>query len=134
MTPDSKACMSVENKKGLAFMEQSVKTEGGRYQVVLPWKQYPPFLPYKRPMAERRLQAFKKSFLQDGKLFGNYKATMEQYLVQHHTIRVPQNELHAEDKPLWYLPHHPVFNKPGKTRVVFDCDAKHRGTYWTGFN
>ena len=112
VTPDSKAYMSVENKKGLAFMEQSVKTEGGRYQVVLPWKQYPPFLPYNRPMAEQRLQAFKKSFLQDGELSGNYKATMEQYLVQDHTRRVPQNEPHAEDKPLCYLPHHPVFNKP----------------------
>ena len=58
----------------------------------------------------------------------NYKATMEQYLVKGHARRVPQNELHAEDKPLWYLPHHPVLNKPGKTRAVFDCAAKHRGT------
>ena len=120
--------MSVENKKALAIMEQSVKPEGGRYQVALPWKQYPPFSPYNRPMAERRLQVFKKRFLQDGELFGNYKATMEQYLVKDHARRVPQNGLHAEDKPLWYLPHHLVFDKPGKTGVVFDCAAKHRGT------
>ena len=36
--------------------------------------------------------------------------------------------MNAHDKPLWYLPHHPVFNKPGKTRVVFDCAAKYGGT------
>lgn len=30
----------------------------------------------------------------------------------------------------WYLPRHPVFNpqKPGKTRLVFDCSAKYRDT------
>ena len=38
------------------------------------------------------------------------------------------NERQVEDKPLWYLPHHPVLNKHGKTRVVFGCAAKHRGT------
>ena len=53
---------------------------------------------------------------------------MEQDLVKDNARRVPQNELHAGDKPLWYLPHHPVFNKPGKTRVVFYCAEKHRGT------
>ena len=46
-----------------------------------------------------------------------------------HAKRVPDNKLVVEDKPLWYLPHHPVFNpsKPGKTRVVFVCTAKFRG-------
>ena len=30
----------------------------------------------------------------------------------------------------WYLPHHPGFHskKPGKMRVVFDCDEKKNGT------
>ena len=106
--------MPVEDKKALAIMEQSVKLEGARYQVALPWKQYPPFLPYNRPMAERRLQALKKRFLQDGELFGNYKATMEQYLVKGHARRVPQNELHAPSvQQAWQ---------------VFDCAKKHRGT------
>ena len=31
---------------------------------------------------------------------------------------------------VWYLPHHPVLHpdKPGKTRVVFDCAAKYANT------
>ena len=41
---------------------------------------------------------------------------------------MPRNEINVQDKLLWYLPHHPVLNKPGKTRVVFDCAAKHKGT------
>ena len=53
---------------------------------------------------------------------------MEQYLTMGHARRVPLNEVRVQDKPLWYLPHHPVQNKPGKTQIVFDCAAKYRGT------
>ena len=37
-------------------------------------------------------------------------------------------KIHAKNERIWYLPHHPVLNKPGKTRVVSDCAAKHKGT------
>ena len=126
--PESKVSMSVEDKRALAIMEQSVKLEDGHYQIALPWRQYPPFPPYNRFMAERRLLALKNKLLLDGELLENYKATMEQYLSKGHGRRVPLNEINVQDKPLWYLPHHPVLNKPGKTRVVFDCAAKHKGT------
>ena len=54
---------------------------------------------------------------------------MEKYISKGHARKVPLDELHVEGKrPLWYLPHHPVLNKPGKTRVVFDCTAKYGGT------
>ena len=126
--PESKLSMSVEDKRALAIMEQSVKLEDGHYQIALPWRQNPPFLPYNRFMAERRLQALKNRLLQDGELLENYKATVAQYLAMGHARRVPLEEINVQDKPLWYLPHHPVLNKPGKTRVVFDCAAKHKGT------
>ena len=37
-----------------------------------------------------------------------------------------QKELNIRDKPVWYLPYHPVTHpsKPGKVRVVHDCAAK----------
>ena len=126
--PESKISMSVEDKEVLAIMKQSLKLKDGHYQIALPWKQYPPFLPYNRFMAERRLQTLKKRFLLDSELLGNYKATIEQYLSKGHARRVPLNEINVEDKLLWYLPHHPVLKKTGKTRVVFDCAAKHMGT------
>ena len=126
--PKSNLSMSVEDKRALAIMEQSVKLEDGHYQIALPWRQNPPFLPCNRFMAERRLQALKTRLLQDGELLENYKATMGQYLAMGHARRVPLDEINVQDKPLWYLPHHPVLNKPGKTRVVFDCAAKHKGT------
>ena len=53
-------------------------------------------------------------------------------MIKGYAKRVPEDELVFDDKPLWYLPHHPVFNpnKPGKTRVVFDCTAKFRLLKW----
>ena len=139
--PKSEVSMSVEDKEALAIMEQSVKLENGHYQIVLPWRQCPPFLPYNRFMGERRLQALENRLQRDSELLENYKATMEQYLSKGHARRVPLNEINVQDKPLWYLPHHPVLNKPGKTRVVFDCAAKQKGTslndqllYWTRFD
>ena len=53
---------------------------------------------------------------------------MEQYLSKGRARRVPLNKISVHDKPLWYLPHYSVLNKPGKTQVVFDCAANHKGT------
>ena len=98
--PDSKFSMSVEDKRALAIMEQSVKLEDGHYQIALSWRQYPPFLPFNRFMAERRLQSLKNRLLLDGELLENYKATMEQYLTIGHARRVPFDEINVQDKPL----------------------------------
>lgn len=42
-----------------------------------------------------------------------------------HARKVPHELNGTVERPLWYLPHHPVFHdqKPGKVRVVFDCAA-----------
>ena len=127
---DDRVSMSIEDKRALAVMEKSAKLVDGHFQVPLPWKEKLPYLPNNRILAERRLNMLKKRFQQDSELFEKYKATIGDYLNKGHAKRVPEKELDARNKPLWYLPHHPVFNpnKPGKTRVVFDCGAKFRGT------
>ena len=35
----------------------------------------------------------------------------------------------GDSSKIWYVPHHSVVNprKPEKLRIVFDCDAKHKG-------
>ena len=45
-------------------------------------------------------------------------------MIKGHSKRVPEDELVVHDKPLWYLVTQFNPNKPGKTRVVFDCAAK----------
>jgi len=117
--------MSVEDKRALAVMGSSAKLVDGHYQLALPWRKPAPKLPNNRVMAERRLQLLKKRFLQDSKLFEKYKATTQDYMIKGQAKRIPEDELVINDKPLCYLPHHPVINpnKPGKMRVVFDCTA-----------
>ena len=55
---------------------------------------------------------------------------MQEYIAKGHAQRVPREELDARERPVWYLPNHPVTHplKPGKVRVVFDCGAKYHGT------
>ena len=125
--------MSVEDERALGIMEGSSKKVSGHYQVRLPWRQQPPYLPNNRVLADHRLQLLKK-FLQDHKLFESYRATIHDYISKGYAQRVPKEELDVVGKPLWYLPHHAVFNpnKLGKLRVVFDCAARYRGTSLDG--
>lgn len=50
---------SLEDKRALHVMEESVKLVDGNFQVALPWRQDPPVIPNNKPMAERRLQSLK---------------------------------------------------------------------------
>ncbi|KAK3729175.1 hypothetical protein QZH41_000580 [Actinostola sp. cb2023] len=129
-SPDVKASMSVEDKHALSIMNKSVKLVDNHYQIGLPWKQDIPYLPNNRCLAEQRLKSLKKIFLRDEELFDKYKSTVLDYIGKGHARRVPEQEVNVQDKPLWYLPHHPVFNpnKPNKTRVVFDCAARFKET------
>ena len=63
-------------------------------------------------------------------MFESYRPTIHDYISKGYAQRVPKEELDVDGKPLWYLPHHAVFNlkKSGKLRVVFDCAARYRGT------
>ena len=55
---------------------------------------------------------------------------MEDYIAKGFAKKIPIDELTSVERPVWYLPHHPVMhpNKPEKVRVVFDCAAKCQGT------
>ena len=47
-----------------------------------------------------------------------------------HAEKILKEELEVEDRPIWYLPRHPVTHplKPDKVRVVYDCAARYGGT------
>ena len=77
-----------------------------------------------------RLQLLKKRLLKDNDLLVTYRATMQEYIAKQHAKKVPTDELSLKERPVWYLPHHPVTHplKPEKVRVVYDCGAKFHGT------
>jgi len=126
----SKVSMSVEEERALRTMEESSKKVSGHYQIALPWRQQPPYVPNNQILADHRLQLLKKKLLRDHKLFESYRATIHDYISKGCTQRVPKEELDVDGKPLWYLPHHAVVNpnKPRKLRVVLDCATRYKGT------
>ncbi len=121
---------SIEDLRALEIMENSLTMVDGHYQVALPWREECPSLPNNKEAAERRLNSLKTRLMKDLKLLGKYKTAMEDYINKGHAQKIPAEELDREDRPVWYLPHHPVTHpmKPEKVRVVFDCAAKHNGT------
>ena len=117
---------SIEDKRALGMMEQSLKVVNGHFQVGLPWRTNPPYLPNNRLMVERRAALLKKRLLRNEDLFSKYNATMNEYIEEGHAERVPTDELQPGDWPVWYLPHHPLTHplKPEKVLVVFYCAAQ----------
>ena len=128
-TPYSQA-MSVEDRRALSIMEDSVKLVNGHYQLPLPWRHKHGCLANNQRHAEERLPPLKKRLQHDPQLFDKYKETIESYLTKGYARRVPSDQLHPQNRTIWYLPHHPVFHpqKPGKVRVLFDCAAKFKST------
>jgi len=127
---ETRVCASLEDKRALEIMEGTLKMVDGHFQVALPWRHDPPFLPNNRIVAERRGLLLKKRLLKDEALFEKYKTTITDYIEKGHAEKVPKEELEVKDRPVWYLPHHPVTHplKPDKVRVVYDCAAKFRQT------
>ena len=123
---ETRVCASLEDKRALEIMERTLKMVDGHFQVSLPWRHDPPFLPNNRIVAERRGFLLKKRLLKDEALFEKYKTTMTDYIENSHAEKVPKEELEVKDRTVWYLPHHPVTHplKPDKVRVVYDCAAK----------
>ena len=122
----SEVAMSVEDQKAKKIIKDSVVKVSGHYQVALPWRYQPPYLPTYRIAAEQRLKLSRKRFLRDEEFFQRYKGAINEYTTKGYARQVPDKQLNPTDKPLWYLPHHAVFHphKPDKLRVVFHCAAK----------
>lgn len=104
----TKLAMLVEEERALKLMEDSVVKVSGHYQVALPWRFQPPYLPNNRIAAEQRLQLLRNKFLRNEEFFRKY--TINDDIDKGYARRVPDEQLDVIDKPLWYLPHHAVFH------------------------
>ena len=101
------------------------------YQVALSWRHDPPYVPNNRVVAERRGLLLKKRLLKDDAVFEKYKTTVTDYVEKGHAEKISNEELEIKDRPVWYLPHHPVTHplKTDKGRAVYDCATEYGGTY-----
>ncbi|XP_078357279.1 uncharacterized protein LOC144642164 [Oculina patagonica] len=126
---ESKTSMSLNDRKALNIMEETVQLQNGHYEMALPWKFYPPRLQNNRTLAERRLLQLKRRLLKEPLVHQKYKAFMDDLLSKDYARKV-NCQYPGPLGTHWYLPHHPVFSpqKPDKVRVVFDCSAKYCNT------
>jgi hypothetical protein len=119
---ETKVCPSVEDKKALQIMEKTLKIVDSHFQVALPWRNNPPYLPNNKMVAERRGLLLKKRLLRDDELLKKYRTTLNEYLEKVYAEKIPQEQLDMENRPIWYLPHHPVTH-PLKPEKVRDCPS-----------
>ena len=122
--------MSVEDRKALKIIENTISKVDGHYQMGLLWRREVPYLPFNRALAEGRLQALKRRFNRDPGLEEKYRSVIDDYVTKGYARQLNEEEASKRSKITWYLPHHPVLNvnKPNKVRVVFDAAAKFDGT------
>ena len=127
---DTKVCPSIEDRKALKMMGDSLKRVDGHYQVALPWRHNPPCLPNNKETAAQRARTLRKRLLRDQCLLEKYATTMNDYLEKGYAEKIPEEQLQPADTSIWYLPHHPVTHpaKPEKVQIVFDCAATYQNT------
>ena len=120
--------MSVDDKRALKTMQETVHLSEGKFCVGIPWKINPEeALQNNRSMAESRLRMLKRKFQSNSKLAEEYTKTVEAYIEEKQAVLVEEDDLNTPHQ--WFLPHHCVFKRsnPEKCRVVFDCAAQYKG-------
>ena len=118
--------MSIDDKRALKTMQETVCIQGGKFCVGIPWKINPEkALQSNRAMAESRLRMLKRKFESNPKLKEEYTKTVEAYISDKQAMLVEDED----EQHQWFLPHHGVYKRsnPEKCRVVFDCAAQYKG-------
>ncbi|XP_046963286.1 uncharacterized protein LOC124532427 [Vanessa cardui] len=119
MTRDEKICEE--------FFEKTTKRdEEVRYIVRLPFNEEDPqcFKGETKEIALRRFKLLERKLIKNPDLYDDYKKVIEDYIIQHHMIKVSDSEMNSR---VFYLPHHAVIREDKETtkvRCVFDASCK----------
>ena len=131
-----KPALSLDDKRAMELMEQSCKLENDRYVIGLPWKKDKSLLPDNRPLAETRLRSLEKSLSKNNEKARMYDEVISQYTANNWAIPLSEEDLKADTKPVYYLPHHGVYRPDKKStplRVVFDPASPYHGVSLNSF-
>ena len=75
---------SVEDKRALQVMEESVTMVSGHYQIALPWRSARAKLPNNKIVAERRMEYLGKRLEEDPEMHQKYRDKIKEYLENGH--------------------------------------------------
>jgi len=117
----------VNDRKAIEMWEQSIKNDGGHYEMTIPFKQQPNF-PDNQAMALKRLDSLRKNLIRNPKMMHDYKSGINDMLMNGYAVKLSDEHMSRADGAVWYLPHHGVIHpRKQKLRIVFDCAAKFEG-------
>ncbi|XP_065195785.1 uncharacterized protein LOC135827185 [Sycon ciliatum] len=110
----------------LQLFQQTIRYDGQRYMVRLPWREDHRALPDNYSLSEKRLQSTLKKLQKSPEILKEYNAVIQEQLQKGIIEEVPTTE-HDVVGEVHYLPHHPVIRQDKtttKVRVVYDASAK----------
>ena len=115
---------SVSDQRAVAIWEQSIKINGGHYEMAIPFKARPNFTDNK-VIAVKRLESLRKRLLMAPNILHDYKTGIDDVLSKGYATKLSDEQKRRADGAVWYLPHHYVIHpRKHKLRIVFDCAAR----------
>lgn len=125
--PGIKRPVPPDDAKALVIFESSIRHDGERYVIALPWKDGQPDMPHNEEAARARFDQLERKFGREPLYAKQYAASMDQYLKDGHAHVLTAEEIAATPPGRSnYLTHHGVKNKnkPGKVRTVFHANER----------
>eukprot|EP00794_Sanderia_malayensis_P011533 gene11533-12724_t len=119
MQHDSKAAMSLNDKRALKIMDETVRLKQNHYELALLWKNLPPYLEDNKPMAEHRLNLLKRRLLRDPSTLHKYKRFIDDLTLKGYARQVPDKEIANDHTSKWYLRHHPLPDSPISSHLSY---------------
>ena len=121
--------LSAEDRRAVSSLEANTKkTEDGRYETGLLWKNDDVSLPDNRSAALQRLKNTERSLRKNEQKAKEYGDVLMGYVAKGHAKILTPAEVAEKNKRQWILPHHGVVNpSKDKMRIVFDAAAAYRG-------
>ncbi|XP_018369742.1 PREDICTED: uncharacterized protein LOC108765485 [Trachymyrmex cornetzi] len=120
--PNARILSKEQSKCEDIFQKEHRRTEDGRFEVPLLFREDPSTLGESRTNALKRLRGMERKFLRDPELQTRYIKFMEEYINLGHMSMLPV----TEGQKINYLPHHAVTKESSittKLRVVFDASS-----------
>lgn len=101
------------------YNSTTIRRSDGRYQVELPFIQYPPVLGQSVHTAKARLNTLMKTLIKLPEAYAGYAKFMTEYIQLGHMSEI------CYSQAKYFLPHHPVYKDSSTTklRVVFDASS-----------
>ena len=107
------------------YGDKCIKFENGKYIAELPWKQDFHTLPDNLELVKHRTESVIRRLDRNPKLLQMYGKIISDQENKGFIEKVEETKL-PTDRPIHYIPHHPVAKESSTTpiRIVYDCSSK----------